>query len=77
MAAPTATVGELIESLNQLDHSAHVSILLDEEDGERIAKSGGHGIFTVFLMPDDSDGEVFLNLGRMVTSLELVERVKV
>ena len=60
MAAPQGTVGQLIERLNQLDHSAKVSIVIDELDVPRV---GEGGIFPVTLIPDDSDGQVFLNLG--------------
>jgi hypothetical protein len=70
MAAPRGTVGELIETLNTLDHSAAVSILIDDIDVRRVRRNDG-GIYRVLLIPDDSDGQVFLNLGRLRQVKEL------
>lgn len=65
-----STVGELIERLNTLDHSARVSILIDHIDVDRLKRYDG-GIYRVLLIPDDSDGQVFLNIGRKRTVAEL------
>lgn len=70
MSAPKGTVGELIERLNTLDHSAKVSILIDDIDMRRL-KSRDGGIYRVLLIPDDSDGHVFLNVGRVRSVPEL------